>query len=123
MSETIVLVVDDSRVSRMMTKSAIERLRPDWVVLEAASGEDALSAVALDRPDFILMDVNMPGMGGLEAARQLRPRLPKAGISLLTANIQDSIRDQAAAMGVGFMSKPLRDEDLAAFLAAGRPPS
>ncbi len=119
MDDTIVLLVDDSRVARMMTRAAIEKLRPDWTIIEAASGEDALSAITLDRPDFVLMDVNMPGIGGLETARQLRGRCPKAVISLLTANIQDSIRNQATEMGAGFMSKPLKEEDLVRFLAGG----
>ena len=119
MSQKLILVVDDSRVARMMTRAAIVKLHPDWDIIEAASGEDALTVIALDRPDFVLMDVNMPGIGGLETARQLRQRCPKARISLLTANIQEPIRHQAEEMGVGFMSKPLKDEDLARFLAGG----
>lgn len=119
MADKTILLVDDSRVARMMTRSAVERLRPSWVVIEAASGEEALMAIALDRPDLVLMDVNMPGIGGLETARQMRSRCPAAAISLLTANIQESIRDQAAAMGVGFLAKPLKDEDLLRFLEGG----
>ena len=119
MSQKLVLVVDDSRVARMMTRAAITKLHPEWDIIEAASGEDALTVIALDRPDFVLMDVNMPGIGGLETARQLRQRCPKARVSLLTANIQEPIRHQAEEMGVGFMSKPLKDEDLARFLAGG----
>ena len=95
MSQKLILVVDDSRVARMMTRAAIVKLHPDWDIIEAASGEDALTVIALDRPDFVLMDVNMPGIGGLETARQLRQRCPKARISLLTDNIQEPIRHQA----------------------------
>ena len=116
MADKVVLVVDDSRVARMMTRAAIAKLYPTWPIIEAASGEEALTAIALDRPDYVLMDVNMPGIGGLETARQLRTRCPSAVISLLTANIQEPIRLQAEAMGVGFMSKPLKDETLAKFL-------
>ena len=119
MADMLVLVVDDSRVARMMTRAAIARLHSDWSVIEAASGEDALTAVALDRPDYVLMDVNMPGIGGLETARQMRQRCPAAVISLLTANIQDPVRHQAEEMGVGFMPKPLKDEELARFLDGG----
>jgi len=117
MADKMVLVVDDSRVARMMTRAAIAKLHPSWPVIEAASGEEALTAIALDRPDYILLDVNMPGMGGLETARHLRHRCPSAAISLLTANIQDPIRLQAEELGVGFMAKPLNDEALARFLA------
>ncbi|MDO8605441.1 MAG: response regulator [Phaeospirillum sp.] len=118
MADKIVLVVDDSRVARMMTRAAIAKLHPTWPVIEAASGEEALTAVALDQPDYVLMDVNMPGIGGLETARQLRSRCPSAIISLLTANIQEPVRQQAEAMGVSFMSKPLKDEALARFLVS-----
>ncbi|RAU22851.1 response regulator [Paramagnetospirillum kuznetsovii] len=123
MTETIILLVDDSRVARMMTRAAVAKLRPDWVIIEAASGEDALSAIALDRPNYVLLDVNMPGIGGLETARQLRFRCPSAAISLLTANIQDSIREQAALIGAGFMAKPLKEDELIRFLDGGSKPS
>ncbi|TAN56065.1 MAG: response regulator [Magnetospirillum sp.] len=119
MADKMVLVVDDSRVARMMTRAAIAKLHPTWPIIEAASGEDALTAIALDRPDYVLMDVNMPGIGGLETARQLRLRCPSAVISLLTANIQEPIRHQAEEMGIGFLSKPLKDEALAQFLVGG----
>ncbi|CAA7623522.1 response regulator [Magnetospirillum sp. SS-4] len=119
MTNTIIMLVDDSRVARMMTRAAIERLRPGWDIIEAASGEEALTAIALDRPDFVLMDVNMPGIDGLEAARRLRERCPRAIVSLLTANIQDPIRHKAAELGIGFMSKPLKDEALLDFLDGG----
>ncbi len=119
MTNRIIMLVDDSRVARMMTRAAVQRLRPDWDIIEVASGEEALSAIALDRPDFVLMDVNMPGIGGLEAAQRLCERCPKAVVSLLTANIQDPIRQKAAELGIGFMSKPLRDEALRAFLDSG----
>jgi CheY-like chemotaxis protein len=119
MTSKIIMLVDDSRVARMMTRAAVQRLRPDWDIIEAASGEDALTAIALDRPDFVLMDVNMPGIDGLETARRLRERCPKAVISLLTANIQDPIRLKAAELGIRFLSKPLKDEALAGFLDGG----
>jgi CheY-like chemotaxis protein len=116
MTEKTILLVDDSRVARMMTGAAILRLRPGWRVVEAGSGEDALIAAATARPDFVLMDVNMPGIGGMAAAEHLRRDFPDAAISLLTANIQDPIRDHAERIGVGFLIKPLREDDLARFL-------
>lgn len=120
MTDKTILLVDDSRVARMMTGAAILRLRPDWRVVEAGSGEEALAAAAVDRPDFILMDVNMPGIGGMAAAERLRGDFPDAAISLLTANIQDPIRDHAERIGVGFLIKPLREDALARFLDSRR---
>jgi CheY-like chemotaxis protein len=123
MTDMTILLVDDSRVARMMTGAAIMRLRPTWRIVEAASGEEALSRAVDAPPDFVLMDVNMPGIGGMAAAEHLRQSYPHAAISLLTANIQDPIREQADRIGVGFLIKPLREEALVHFLESQRGPS
>ena len=112
-----VLLVDDSRVARMMTRRMIETDRPGWTIVEAATGEEALELYARVLPDFIIMDVNMPGIGGIEATRRLKSVYPDAQVTMLTANIQDPVRDQAEEMNVGFMSKPVRSDILMAFLS------
>ncbi len=117
MAAKTVLLVDDSRVARMMTRHVIEVSRPDWTVIEAACGEDALALLAETTPDFVVLDVNMPGIGGLETARRMKQTAPALPITLLTANIQDPVRQQAATLGVGFLNKPLREDALLAFLA------
>ncbi|MBK7007129.1 MAG: response regulator [Burkholderiales bacterium] len=63
-------IVDDSSVSRMMIKGRIAGLQPDWDILEAADGTQALAVVQSDSPDFITMDVNMPGMNGFETVEK-----------------------------------------------------
>ncbi|MGE5503822.1 MAG: response regulator [Actinomycetota bacterium] len=113
-----VLVVDDSRVARMMTRHAIESVGPGWTVAEATSGEEALALAAANAPRAALLDVNMPGINGIETARRLRQALPQVAISLLTANIQDPIRQHAEEMGIGFMTKPIHADQLKAFLDA-----
>jgi len=123
MTDMTILLVDDSRVARMMTGAAIMRLRPNWRIVEAASGEEALALAVDAPPDFVLMDVNMPGIGGMTAAERLRHAYPQAAISLLTANIQDPIRDHADRIGVGFLIKPLREDALAHFLENPQGPS
>lgn len=116
MPNASVLLVDDSLVARILTRAAVETARPDWTILEAADGETALRLAAETAPDFVLMDVNMPGMNGLAAAARFRELFPAAALSLLTANIQDSVRDEAVRMGIGYLEKPLRAEELARFL-------
>lgn len=116
MSGKTVLLVDDSRVARMMTRKVIESQRPGWMVVEAATGEEALAALAAARPDFVVLDVNMPGIGGMETARRMRALAPGLPITLLTANIQDPVRHQAEELGVGFLNKPLHEDQLLAFL-------
>ncbi|MEW5727779.1 MAG: response regulator transcription factor [Pseudomonadota bacterium] len=119
MTDKTVLLVDDSRVARMMARKVIADAHPSWTIVEAASGEEAVEAAPRVRPDFVVMDVNMPGIDGLEAARRLRSIVPDARITLLTANIQEPVRQQAAGIGVGFITKPIRDDALLTFLSGG----
>lgn len=100
------LIVDDSTVSRMMIKGRIGGLQPTWQVVEAASGDTALTCVTADAPDYITMDVNMPGMNGFEAVERIRQVNPTVKIVLLTANVQDTSRQRAQALGVHFVQKP-----------------
>lgn len=106
-SKITVLVVDDSHVSRMMSRQCILSKFPDWDIVEATTGEDAIEKMDGISPVLVLMDVTMPGMGGMAAAEILRQRFPSLKISLQTANIQDAIRNKAAAIGVGFIEKPI----------------
>lgn len=115
---TTVLVVDDSRVSRMMARQFILSARPGWSVEDAATGEEALEKVKTVSPSLILVDVNMPGIGGLAAAEQLRALCPQAHISLVTANVQNAIRNRAAELGIGFMEKPITEARLHALIEA-----
>jgi CheY-like chemotaxis protein len=117
MKPSIVLIVDDSRVSRMLTRQHIQVRHTDWVVEEAATGEEAIAKARNLKPDLVLLDVNMPGMGGVEAAAALRTMLPECHISLLTANVQAATRQRAEALGVGFMEKPITAERIAQLIA------
>ena len=111
-----VLIVDDSRVSRMMARQFILSAQPDWTVHDAATGEEAISMVEAFSPALILIDVNMPGIGGLAAAEQLRGICPEAHISLVTANVQNATRNRAIELGIGFMEKPITEARIHALI-------
>lgn len=113
-----VLVVDDIRVSRLMAHQFILSKHPDWQVVEAATGEEALEKAKTMAPALILLDVNMPGMGGVAAAEQLRQLCPAAHIVLVTANVQNATRNRAADLGVGFMEKPITENRIHQLIAA-----
>ena len=115
---TTVLIVDDSRVSRMMARQFILSARPGWTVQAAASGEEALALVGALHPALILIDVNMPGIGGMAAAEQLRNICPEAHISLVTANVQNATRNRANELGIGFMEKPITEARIHALIGA-----
>lgn len=106
---TTILVVDDSKVSRMLSRQFILQKHAAWTVVEAASGEEAISTLDTVTPDMVLLDINMPGMGGLAAVEKIRAKCPSARITLLTANVQDAVREKANAMGVGFAEKPITE--------------
>ena len=112
-----VLIVDDIRVSRLMARQYITGLHPGWTVEEAGTGEEALLKSRQVHPDLVLMDVNMPGMGGIAAAEQLRRENPDLPISLLTANVQTATREAAEAIGVGFVEKPITEARIARLLS------
>jgi CheY-like chemotaxis protein len=108
-SNKTVLIVDDSRMSRMMIRTIILGLRSGWNVLEANCGEDALKVVSMLPVDYISLDVNMPGIDGFELARMLKETHPTIRVCLLTANVQESSRQQADALGTGFVKKPINE--------------
>jgi DNA-binding NarL/FixJ family response regulator len=102
-----VLVVDDHALVRAAVRQALDA--PDIeVVGEAASAEEALGIVAERRPEIVLLDLDLPGMGGIEALRELRPRLPDGRIIVLSASLGQ--RDIVAALrrgADGYLGKDL----------------
>ncbi|MBP2231299.1 CheY-like chemotaxis protein [Azospirillum agricola] len=115
---TTILIVDDSRLARNMVASVITSLRPDWTILSAASGEEALGVVADATPVAAIVDYNMPGMDGIALAEQLKARFDSLPIGLLTANVQDSLKSKAAAIDIRFIAKPITSDKIRDFLAA-----
>jgi CheY-like chemotaxis protein len=105
-----ILIVDDSRVSRLLSRQFILSMHADWIMEEAATGEEAITKLDTFAPDLILLDVNMPGMGGFAAVEKLREKRPAVLITLLTANVQDATRARANAVGVSFAEKPITED-------------
>jgi CheY-like chemotaxis protein len=112
-----VLVVDDSRLARMVMASAFRRLRPDWELVEAIGADDALGAIESDPVDIALIDFNMPGLDGLELVARIRERAPEMPIAVVSANLQDEIVARTRELKAAFIPKPLTDEALGAFLS------
>jgi two-component system chemotaxis response regulator CheY len=117
MDTPLLLIVDDSKMSRLMISRIIKDLRPGWRIVEAASGSDALDLIEKTPPDLISMDINMPGISGLEAAGRIRMHNPDIRIVLCTANIQDAVRQAAEKAGVMFVAKPITPESVVNMVA------
>jgi CheY-like chemotaxis protein len=107
------LVVDDSKTSRLLITRMVIEMRPDWRIVEAASGDEALKLAQAEMPDFVSMDINMPGMSGLEAAGRLRMIDQKVRTVLCTANVQESMRHNAEKLGLHFVAKPITPNTIA----------
>lgn len=84
-----VLIVDDHAVLRQALKMLLENQNEVDVVGDAGNGREALEACERLHPDVVLMDMVMPGLNGLEATRQIRRRVPKAKILILTGYMED----------------------------------
>lgn len=106
------MLVDDHALVRSAVRGALAA--PDIeVVAESSSAESALDVALRERPDVILLDVDMPGMSGLQLIRELRPRLPDTQIVMLSVsgddrNVLEAMRHGAA----GYLTKDLGPEAL-----------
>ena len=108
------LIVDDSRVSRMMIRAFILAKHPDWIITEAVSGNEAVQLTEQQQFNFCTMDINMPGMLGTEAAEHILKKHPHTRVAIFSANIQDSLRSRAAEMGAHFVAKPVTEKSVGA---------
>ncbi len=116
-NKKIYLFIDDSRVSRMKIRQVVQQNHPEWELHEAAGGKEAHALTLTIKPDLISIDINMPEMSGLEAIAGLRQNCPSAQIVLLSGNIQDDMRAQAAQLAVGFVEKPITAAAMAQVMA------
>lgn len=106
------LIVDDSRVSRLMIRTLVTAHRPTWTIVEAVSGEEALALLAQSAPDHITMDINMPGALGTDVAERIAREHPALRMVLFSANVQGSHQARAAAIGAKFVSKPVTEKSV-----------
>jgi len=115
MVETL-LIVDDARFARLMIRSYIERLRPEATIVEAGDGAEALAVIERTPVlDWCTIDYNMPGDNGLVVAEKIRALRPAARLSVITANVQDTLRQRILEAGIHFIAKPVTEAKLAAF--------
>jgi two-component system, chemotaxis family, chemotaxis protein CheY len=113
-----ILVVDDSKVSRMLIRAMIAATFPEARIAEAAEANQAQAAVAAQRFDLAILDMNMPGMNGLDLASSLlsHSNAPQR-VCMLSANVQDATRQRAEERGVLFFRKPVSEPVIAEILA------
>lgn len=110
------LIIDDSSFSRRMIKRA---LPTDWSVeaTESGDGLDALEKCKGIKFNYIFLDITMPEMDGIEVLQHLNEMDYTAKVYIISADIQEAIREEALALGaVAFIPKPITAEQLDKFL-------
>jgi two-component system KDP operon response regulator KdpE len=112
-----VLIVDDESSIRRAMHNTLQGM--GFTVDDASSGEAAMDFVRQAQYDVVLLDINMPGIGGIRACREIRRSLPRLGILMLT--VRDSEEDKVAALDAGaddYITKPFHIRELAARIRA-----
>ncbi len=111
------LIVDDSRVAAHVLGEIVNGIAGCEVAAHAKSGEEALELYDQHKPDMVTMDLSMPGMGGMEAIRQLIAKDPQARIVVVSSlgGAQDKLLEALEAGALSVISKPY-DEDKAVAL-------
>ncbi|GAA4604837.1 response regulator transcription factor [Actinoallomurus liliacearum] len=107
-----VVIADDQELVRSGFAMILES-QPDITVLaEASDGAEAVAAVTEHRPDVVLLDIRMPGMDGIEAAREICARTSSRALMLTTFDQDDYVYDALYAGASGFLLKDVRRDDL-----------
>ena len=110
-----VSIVEDHEPTRRILRDIVEAAPALRLVSNYSSSETALEALPADRPDVVLMDINMPGLNGVEAVRRLKPQLSFTQFMMLTVYEDvDHIFAALAAGATGYMLKGTRAEELLA---------
>ena len=103
-----ILIVEDNEKNMKLARDVLQS--KGYVTLEAVTGEDGVRMAIEKKPDLVLMDIQLPGINGIEALRQVRadPGCASIPIVAFTASVMSSDRSQISAAGFdGFLSKPI----------------
>lgn len=112
-----ILIADDSMFQRFMHAKVAKTLGYD--TMEAKDGNECLELARSARPDVMLLDLNMPGLGGMDVLKAVRDEGLSIQVLVITADIQDTTRQRCEELGVaGFVTKPVDETQLKEALAA-----
>lgn len=107
----VVLIIDDAAFSRRMLRKYLQV--DGYEILEAANGKEGLETIKSHKPGCILTDLLMPEVNGFELLKQLQQEGLKIPAIIISADIQDSSRQQAMELGaVSFINKPAKEDDV-----------
>ena len=108
---SLILIIDDSQYQRGEVRRSL--VKTGFEVLEAGNGESGLELANEHSPDLILVDLLMPGMGGLEVMEALQEKESPIPVIVLTSGIQESVRQRCLELGASsVLAKPATEEEL-----------
>jgi DNA-binding NarL/FixJ family response regulator len=108
-----IAIVEDNTELRILTQKILQRVLSVQRVTAYESAEEALEKIPKIKPQLVLMDINLPGMNGVECVRQLTQKLPALQIVMLTVYDDDNdIFDSLAAGATGYLLKPVKAAEL-----------
>lgn len=106
-----ILLVEDESAIRGFIKVNLQR--NEYTVIEAATGEEGIALVDIEKPDVVVLDIMLPGMDGFDVCRTLREQYPYLGIIMLTARNLDMDRIMGLEMGADdYVVKPFNPMEL-----------
>jgi PAS domain S-box-containing protein len=114
-----ILIVEDNKVNMFLAKTLVKRIVPNAVIFEARDGQEGLEQFEENKPDLILMDIQMPVKNGYEATIEIRKHKKgdKIPIIALTAGIMVGEKDKCLEFGMNdYVSKPIIEDDLDAII-------
>ncbi len=115
--QSTVLIVDDERSIRLSLRTILSGL--GFMIIEAARGEEALALIRTAQFDAVLLDINMPGMGGVEVCRMMRKNSARLPIIMLTVQGSEDRKVEALDAGADdYITKPFQLRELIARLRA-----
>lgn len=118
-----ILVVEDEEDFRALLESVLKRA--GYLVVTAESGETGLAAYAKEAPDLVVLDVQMPDMGGFEVCRRIRADGPRKDTPILFCTVRFAVAPVAEGLNVGasdYIIKPFDNEDLLSRVKGALPP-
>jgi two-component system response regulator NreC len=110
-----VLVVDDFEPFRRILSSMVGKKEGLRIVGQAADGMEAVRLAEILSPDLILLDISLPGLNGIEAARRIHKGVPECKILFVTQNSSPAVAQEALRLGSGYI---LKTDTTAEFLPA-----
>jgi two-component system, OmpR family, KDP operon response regulator KdpE len=116
MNPSTILIVDDEPQIRRVMRTTLSS--QGYSVIEARSGEEALEILRKEHPDLVLLDVNMPGMGGLEVCREIRDQ---SDVAIIVLTVRNTEHDKVLALDAGaddYVVKPFSIDELLARIRA-----